>query len=114
MKMRSFIVAVAALSFATVALATGAAAETKIVNISKKYSKLGLEAICTREGGSSYGVTGGSYGCTKGNNTVECQKDGTCKGYISGLYAPASTGGSNHWGGSAELLLEMQSAPSQQ
>ena len=112
MKSRSFVVILAALSSATMALATHAFAEQKVVNIGKKYSKLQLEGICTREGGAFYGNAGGSYGCTKGPNTVECHNDGSCKGYLPAIYV--SAGGGTNGGNSAESVLEQASAPDKQ
>ena len=73
MKTRSFVAAIAALSLPILAVTAGDAAATKIVEIQGKYSKIKLDGICAANGGSSYGTAGGSYGCTKGSNTVECQ-----------------------------------------
>ena len=54
----------------------------KIVEIQGKYSKIKLDGICAANGGNSYGTADTAYGCTKGNVSVECQKDGSCKGYV--------------------------------
>ena len=110
--MRSLVVAVAALSLAAIALATDAVAEQKVVTIGKKYSKLQLEAICTREGGAFYGSAGGSYGCTKGPNTVECHNDGSCKGYTPAIHV--SGGGGTNGGNSAEAVLQQSPVPAKQ
>ena len=82
MKTRSVIAAIAALSLSMLALTAGDAAATQIVEIKGKYSKIKLDGICAANGGNSYGTASGSYGCTKGSNTVECHNDGSCKGYI--------------------------------
>ena len=82
MKTYSFIAAIAALSLSTLALTAGDAAAAKIVEIQGKYTKIKLDGICAANGGNSYGTAGGTYGCTKGNVSVECQNDGSCKGYI--------------------------------
>ena len=82
MKTLSFIAAIAALSLSTLALTAGEAAATKVIEIQGKYSKIKLDGICSANGGSSYGSADTAYGCSKGNVTVECQKDGSCKGYI--------------------------------
>ena len=82
MKTCSFIAAIAALGLPTLALTAGDAAAAKVVEIQGKYSKIKLDGICAANGGNSYGTAGGTYGCTKGNVSVECQNDGSCKGYI--------------------------------
>ena len=82
MKTRSFFAAIAALSLSTLALTAGDAAAAKIVEIQGKYSKIKLDGICAANGGNSYGSADTAYGCSKGNVTVECQKDGSCKGYV--------------------------------
>ena len=91
MKTRSFVAAIAALSLPILAVTAGDAAATKIVEIQGKYSKIKLDGICAANGGSSYGTASGSYGCTKGSNTVECHNDGSCKGYIGIQAAPAGS-----------------------
>jgi len=114
MKRFSFIAAIAALSLGSVAIATEAAAEAKIVNISKKYSKIQLDTVCAKEGGSSYGTADTAYGCTKGKNTVECNKDGSCKGYMwmqAASGAPTANHPTKNWPGSAELVLQMPPVP---
>ena len=87
MKTRSFVAAIAALTLSALTIAAGDAAATQIVEIKGKYSKIKLDGICAANGGNSYGTAGGSYGCTKGSNTVECHNDGSCKGYI-GIQTP--------------------------
>ena len=82
MKTRSLIAVIAALSLSTLALTAGDAAAAKIVEIQGKYTKIKLDGICAANGGNSYGIAGGTYGCSKGNVSVECQNDGSCKGYI--------------------------------
>ncbi len=82
MKTRSLIAAIAALSLSTLAVTAAPAFAAKIVEIQGKYSKIKLDGICAANGGNSYGTADGTYGCSKGNVTVECQKDGSCKGYI--------------------------------
>jgi hypothetical protein len=114
MKTRSFIVAVAALSFTTAALATGAAADYTIVTLAKKYSSSQLETICAREGGSSYRMARGTYGCTNGSNGVECQNDGTCRGFLKAPFTLVGAGNSNHRDIGAELVLELPAAPATQ
>jgi hypothetical protein len=111
MKTRSFIVAVAALSFVPVAFATAAAADYTIVPLAKKYSSSQLETICAREGGSSYRMARGTYGCTNGGNGVECQNDGACRAFLKIPFALVGAGNSNHRALGAELVLEMPAAP---
>jgi len=82
MKTLSSIAAIAALSLSTLALTAGDAAATKVIEIQGKYSKIKLDGICSANGGSSYGTADTAYGCSKGNVTVECTKDGSCKGYV--------------------------------
>ena len=82
MKTRSFVAAIAVLSLSTFAFTAGDAFAAKIVEIQGKYSKIKLDGICAANGGNSYGTAGGTYGCSKGNVSVECQNDGSCKGYI--------------------------------
>src|SRR5687767_2443925 len=82
MKIRSLIVAAAALSLSTLALTAGDAFAAKIVPIQGKYSKIRLDGICAANGGNSYGTADTAYGCSKGNVTVECNKDGSCKGFV--------------------------------
>ena len=82
MKTRSLIAVVAALSLSTLAVIAAPAFAAKIVEIQGKYSKIKLDGICAANGGNSYGTAGGTYGCSKGNVTVECNKDGSCKGFI--------------------------------
>lgn len=106
MKTRSFIAAIAALSLSTLALTAGDAAATKIVEIQGKYSKIKLDGICAANGGNSYGTASGSYGCTKGSNTVECHNDGSCKGYI-GIQMPRR----NPVAGDPAIVLQQSDAP---
>ena len=81
MRTRSFIAAVTAAGLSTLVLTASDALATRITPIQGKYSKIKLDGICAKEGGSSYGTADTAYGCTKGNNTVECNKDGSCTGY---------------------------------
>ncbi|MEZ5832054.1 MAG: hypothetical protein R3D05_12825 [Dongiaceae bacterium] len=78
MKMPLFITAIAALSLA--ALAVIFAADT--VPIQGNYSKSRLDDICADAGGKSYGDGDKAYGCSRENVTVECWRDGSCKGYV--------------------------------
>lgn len=82
MKTRSFIATIAGLSLSILTVTAAPAFAAKIVEIQGKYSKIKLDGICAANGGNSYGTAGGTYGCTKGNVSVECQNDGSCKGYI--------------------------------
>src|SRR5687767_5107667 len=82
MKTRYSIAAIVALSLPILAVTAGDAAAAKIVEIQGKYTKIKLDGICAANGGNSYGTAGGTYGCTKGNVSLECQNDGSCKGYI--------------------------------
>lgn len=82
MTTRSLIAAIAALSLSILAVTAVPAFAAKIVEIQGKYSKIKLDGICAANGGNSYGTADTAYGCSKGNVTVECQKDGSCKGYI--------------------------------
>ncbi|HKP27715.1 MAG TPA: hypothetical protein VJV39_27845 [Dongiaceae bacterium] len=82
MKAHSFIAAIAALTLSTLALTASDATAAKIIEITGKYSKIKLDGICSANGGNSYGTADTAYGCSKGNVTVECQKDGSCKGYV--------------------------------
>jgi hypothetical protein len=106
MKTRSFIAAIAALSLSTLALTAGEAAATKVIEIQGKYSKIKLDGICSANGGNSYGTADTAYGCSKGNVTVECQKDGSCKGYV---FFKAASGG-NHMV-SPSAVLQQSDAP---
>jgi|SRR5687767_2885859 len=81
-KTRSLIAVVAALSLSTLAVSAAPAFAAKIVEIQGKYSKIKLDGICAANGGNSYGTADTAYGCSKGNVTVECNKDGSCKGYV--------------------------------
>ena len=78
----SFIAAIAALSLSTLVFTAGDAFAAKIIPIQGKYSKIKLDGICAANGGSSYGKADTAYGCSKGNVTVECSKDGSCNGYV--------------------------------
>jgi hypothetical protein len=111
MKSLPFIVAIAALSLASYVTAAEAAAETKVVQIGKRYSKAELDGICLREGGSIYGTAQDIYGCAKGANMVACNAEGLCVGYMwlnrtvrtdAADYAPVE-----NWDGNAELVLQM-------
>jgi hypothetical protein len=111
MKSLPFIVAIAALSLGSYATAAEATAEAKVVHISKRYSKVELDAICVHEGGSTYGRAEDIYGCAKGTNIVACNEDGTCTGYMwlhatpyadDAVHAPIK-----NWDGNAELVLQM-------
>lgn len=55
----------------------------KAIPMMNRYSKLKLDGICAANGGTSYGASGGFYGCTKGGNSVECDKNGNCTGYVN-------------------------------
>jgi hypothetical protein len=107
MKTCSFIAAIAALSLSTLALTAGDAAAAKIVEIQGKYTKIKLDGICAANGGNSYGTAGGTYGCTKGNVSVECQNDGSCKGYV--FMQAASHGGRAV--SSPDAVLQQSEAP---
>ena len=109
MKIRSVIVAVAALSFATAAFATGAAAD--FMTLSKKYSSSDLASICERSDGSSYRGARGTYGCVAGGNVVECSNAGACTGYTTTPFALVTTGASNHRQVGAETVLRTPPAP---
>ena len=82
MKTLSFVAAIVALGLSTLVVTADHALAAKIVEIQGKYTKIKLDGICAANGGNSYGTAGGTYGCTKGNVSVECQNDGSCKGYI--------------------------------
>ena len=82
MKTFSFVAAIVALGLLTMVVTADHALAAKIVEIQGKYTKIKLDGICAANGGNSYGTAGGTYGCTKGNVSVECQNDGSCKGYI--------------------------------
>jgi len=95
--------AITALTLSVLAFTmSDALAQTTIVPISGKYSKLKLDGICAREGGTSYGsAESGGYDCTKGKNTVECDHGGNCTGYI-GFEVP--TGGKDETGIAGAIL----------
>lgn len=112
MKIRSFIVAVAALSFATAALATGASAD--YMTLGKKYSSSELASICERSDGSWYRAARGTYGCVAGGNVVECSNAGVCTGYTKAPFALVTTGASNHRAIGAEAVLQTPAAPATQ
>ena len=82
MKTLSFVAAIVVLGLSTLVVTADHAFAAKIVEIQGKYTKIKLDGICAANGGNSYGTAGGTYGCTKGNVSVECQNDGSCKGYI--------------------------------
>ena len=107
MKTRSLIAVVAALNLSTLAVTAAPAFAAKIVEIQGKYTKIKLDGICAANGGNSYGTAGGTYGCTKGNVSVECQNDGSCKGYI--FMQAASHGG--RASGSPDAVLQQSEAP---
>src|ERR1041385_8939771 len=116
MKTRSFIGTVAALSVASVALAAGtfiggAAADFKTIPLGKTYSSAELAALCSRDGGRSYRMARGTYGCILGTNVVECWNDGSCRGYTATPLALAAGGASNHRGIGAERVLQAPLAP---
>ncbi|HWA49969.1 MAG TPA: hypothetical protein VG742_16985 [Dongiaceae bacterium] len=111
MKSLPFIVAIAALLLGSYVTAAEATAETKVVQISQKYSKAELDMICAREGGSTYGTAQDIYGCARGGNVVACNSDGTCTGYMW-LSAARATDDADYapiknWDGNAELVLQM-------
>lgn len=111
MKSLPFIVAIAALSLGSYVTAAEATAEAKVVHIGQKYSKVELDTICAREGGNTYGAAQDIYGCAKGGNTVACNADGACTGYMW-LSASPAAGKADHapindWDGNAELVLQM-------
>jgi hypothetical protein len=108
MKTRSLIAAIAALSLSTLMTATPAFA-VKVVEIQGKYSKIKLDGICSANGGNSYGTADTAYGCTKGNVSVECQKDGSCKGYVFMQAAQRNT-----IGGNPGSVLQQSEAPTKQ
>ena len=105
MKTRSLIAAIAALSLSMFAIAVAPAVAAKVVEIQGKYSKIKLDGICAANGGNSYGTADTAYGCSKGNVTVECQKDGSCKGYI---FMKAASGG-NHMVNPGAVLQQSDS-----
>jgi hypothetical protein len=82
MRTFSFVAAIVALGLSILVVTAGDAVAAKIVEIQGKYTKIKLDGICAANGGNSYGTAGGTYGCTKGNVSVECQNDGSCKGYV--------------------------------
>jgi hypothetical protein len=111
MKSLPFIVAIAALSLGSCVTAAQATSETKVVHISKKYSKVELDTICAQEGGNTYGRADDIYGCARGSNIVACNADGACTGYMR-LHAPPNTDAIGYepienWDGNAELVLQM-------
>ena len=112
MKTRSFIVAIAALSFATAALATGAAAD--YVTLSNKYASSQLESICARNDGSFYRAARGTYGCVAGGNVVECSNAGACTGFTQTPFALLGTGSSNHRELGAETVLQTPAPPTEE
>jgi hypothetical protein len=107
MKTRSLIAVVAALSLSILAVTAAPAFAAKVVEIQGKYTKIKLDGICAANGGNSYGTAGGTYGCTKGNVSVECQNDGSCKGYI---FMQAASHGSRA-AGSPDAVLQQSEAP---
>ena len=106
MKTCSFIAAIAALSLSTLAVTAAPAFAAKVVEIQGKYSKIKLDGICAANGGNSYGTAGGTYGCTKGNVSVECQNDGSCKGYVF-----FQTSGKGRTPGNPASVLQQSEAP---
>jgi hypothetical protein len=60
------------------------AAAPKAIPMMNRYSKLKLDGICAANGGTSYGTSSGFYGCSgKNGNSVECDKNGNCTGYVN-------------------------------
>src|SRR5262245_336868 len=110
MKSLPLVVAIAALSLGSYVTAAEAAAETKVVHIGKRYSKVALDRICARECGSAYGTAQDLYGCAKDGNVVACNADGICNGYIWLSTTPAAEDANDasirDWHGSAELVLQ--------
>jgi hypothetical protein len=107
MKTFSFVAAIVALGLSALVVTAGDAAAAKIVEIQGKYTKIKLDGICAANGGNSYGTAGGTYGCTKGNVSVECQNDGSCKGYI---FMQAASHGSRA-AGTPDAVLQQSEAP---
>jgi hypothetical protein len=112
MKTRSVIVAVAALSFATAALATSAAAD--VMTLGKKYSSSDLASICQRNDGAWYRAARGTYGCVAAGNVVECSNAGVCTGYTEMPFALVTTGAGNHRQTGAEAVLQTPLMPATQ
>jgi hypothetical protein len=83
---------ISALALGALTLVPCDAFASKIVEIAGKYSKIKLDGICSANGGASYGSATTGYGCTKGSNTVECDKSGSCKGYVSEKAARRNVG----------------------
>jgi len=108
MKSLPFIVAVAALCLGAAEITS---AEAKVVQISKRYSKIEIDEICARHGGAAFGTTEDLYGCAKGSNAVACDKDGACTGYLWLSAAPSADIPDRvpirNWDGNAELVLQM-------
>ena len=110
MKTHSFIAAVAALGVSTLAFTADNAFAAKIIPIQGKYSKIKLDGICSANGGHSYGTADTAYGCSKGNVTVECNKDGSCTGYVFML----TTGISNNIAHNPQAVLQQWQSPTGQ
>ena len=103
MKTHCFIAAVAALGISTVALTADPAFATKFTPLQGKYTKDQLDATCKKVGGTSYGDEN-AYGCTKGQNSVECTKGGTC-------YAVTPVATQNPVTGNPTAVLQQSQAP---
>lgn len=86
--------------------ALAATFSTVTVPIQGGHSRVDLEGICDAVGGKSYGAAGKAYGCSKGTVTVECLRDGSCKGYVYFRIASARPNA-----GDPAALLQRRSAP---
>jgi hypothetical protein len=75
----------------------------RLVPISQHYTKAQLDKTCAANGGTSYGDET-TYGCTKGQNSVECT-NGKCTGYV-GNGITANPGAQT----SATQVLQQQTA----
>lgn len=88
--------------------ATAAAADYTIVSLDKKYSGQELAAICALENAAFYRSLEGRYGCTNGENNVECLEDGACTAFIQ---APFAFAGPHAKEADAETVLRMPVQP---
>ena len=72
---------------AALAATRAAAADGTIVTLDRKYSEQELAAICALENAAFYRGVEGRYGCTNGENNVDCAEDGACIGFIGAPFA---------------------------
>jgi len=92
---------------AALAATHAAAADGTIVTLDRKYSVQELAALCALENAAFYRGVEGRYGCTTGENNVDCAEDGACIGYFSEPFAET---GAERVGAEQVLAMPIRSA----